>query len=61
MLRWLKNHDHDLSFQTRCKTYVTIMRAISSVAFVIDDNDYNLFSNVGLQTFSPVLWTPQSD
>lgn len=61
MLRWLKNHDHDLPFQTRCKTYVAITRAISSVAFVIDNNDYNLFSNVCLQTFSPVLWTPQSD
>lgn len=39
MKKWLKDRQFKLEFQSRCKTYVAITRAIHSVGFVIKDND----------------------
>lgn len=37
--KWLKDRDFQLEFQSRCKAYVAITRAIHSVGLVIKDRD----------------------
>lgn len=38
MLDWFKDHTSKLAFQSRCKLYVALTRAIHSVAIVCDEN-----------------------
>lgn len=61
MLDWIKDPKSNLSFTSRCRTYVAITRAIHSVAFVIDDDDKDIIGSE-LMLFPPddrpIIWHP---
>ena len=58
MKKWLKDRRFQLEFQSRCRAYVAITRAIHSVGLVIKDNDkiptldIPVYAPVGLDLFS---------
>lgn len=46
ILKWMKDHNYNLKYQSRCKFYVALTRARYSVGIVVNSNDLTKIKNV---------------